>query len=82
MAVCRLCSAEIKWVRTRNGGNMPCDPEKVHYIIDNMSAERIVTPHGDVLRCRIMNPHTDNISQADGWGYVPHFTTCKGGIVE
>lgn len=75
MATCKLCGAEIKWIRTKNGGHMPCDPEKTRYIIDNTSKERIVTPHGEVLRCRI-----DDIDKADGWGYIPHFATCRGGI--
>ena len=82
MAVCKLCGVEIKWVKTKNGGNMPCDSEKVHYVIDTASKERIVTPHGEVLRCRTMSPHMDNVSQADGWGYIPHFATCKGGIAK
>lgn len=80
MAKCKYCGKQIKWIRTLGGGNMPCDPEKVYYKEDKASAERIVTPHGEVLQCVTLNPQIDNIKQADGWGYIPHFGTCKGGI--
>lgn len=80
MAKCKLCGAEIKWIRTLGGGHMPCDPEKVYYRGDGASPERIVTPNGEVLQCVTLNPHIDNIGQADGWGYIPHFGTCKGGV--
>ena len=80
MANCKLCVAKIKWIKTIGGKSMPCDPEKVYYRYKLGAAERIVTPNGEVLPCVIMNPHIDNIQQADGFGYVPHFATCKGGI--
>ena len=80
MAKCKLCGAKIKWIKTIGGKSMPCDPEKVYYRYKLGAAERIVTPNGEVLPCVRMNPHTDNIQQADGFVYVPHFATCKGGI--
>lgn len=80
MATCRLCGAEIRWIRTKGGAKMPCNPEKVYYRLNGSLNERIVTSKGEVITCRTMNPHTDNIRQADGWGYVPHFATCRGGI--
>lgn len=82
MARCKLCGAEIKWVRTVGGKTMPCDPQRVYYRIDHGSLERVVTPNGDVFSCVTIELDTEDISIADGWGYIPHFATCKGGIDE
>ena len=34
MARCKGCGAEIDWIRTRTGKNMPVDPEPVFVIIE------------------------------------------------
>lgn len=56
---------------------MPCDPEPIPYRYQLGARERIVTPNGEVLPCEL---DIDSES-ADGVGYLPHFATCKGGIV-
>ncbi len=56
---------------------MPCDPEPIPYRYQLGARERIVTPNGEVLPCELdIDPES-----ADGVGYLPHFATCKGGIV-
>lgn len=57
---------------------MPCDPEPVAYRYQLGARERIVTPNGEVLPCELdIAPE-----EADGMGYLPHWATCKGGIVK
>lgn len=77
MNKCKLCGAKISWIRTTAGKRMPCDPHPVPYRYQLGAVERIVTPNGEVLPCI-----TDIASEeAEGIGYIPHWATCKGGIV-
>lgn len=45
MAICKGCGAEIVWIKTPNGKNMPCNAEKTI----------IVTPEGQTVTGHI--PH-------------------------
>lgn len=76
MAKCKLCGAEIRWIKTVAGKSMPCDPQPVAYKYRLGAKERIVTPNGEVLPCVTVGPE----EKKDGLGYVPHWATCKGGI--
>ena len=76
MARCKSCGKEIKWMRTVGGKSIPCDPEPVYYRFRLGAKERIVTPNGEVLPCVLLNAETDDLTDADGWGYVSHFATC------
>lgn len=79
MAKCKLCGKEIKWIRTIGGKSMPCDPQPVYYRYRLGAKDRIVTPNGEVLPCVFMEQHED-LSRAQGYGFMPHFATCgKGG---
>lgn len=78
MSKCKYCGAELKWIRTAGGKRMPCDPEPIPYRYQLGARERIVTPNGEVLPCELdIKPE-----EAEGSGYLPHFATCKGGIVK
>jgi len=65
MSKCRSCGAEIRWLKTPGGKNMPCDPVKVN---GDGSVERLrlVRDDGSIAS----NPGPE-IS-----GYVPHWATC------
>ncbi|MDO5146117.1 MAG: hypothetical protein Q4D60_03865 [Eubacteriales bacterium] len=68
---CRACGARIMWIKTKNGKNMPVDPQFVDFKTKAGGKERIVTPAGDVVageRCKA--------GEADGYGYISHFATC------
>jgi len=70
---CSGCGARVVWIKTEAGKNMPCDPTFHNYKIDPTGKEKIVTPSGKVVTGR-----TDvELSEADGYGYISHFATCR-----
>lgn len=76
MAKCKSCGAEIKFIRTLGGKSMPCNAEEVYYKYKLGAVDRIVTPNGEVLPCVFLDAETDDLSDASGYGYVPHWSTC------
>lgn len=73
MSRCRSCGAEIIWIRTKKGRNMPCDPEPVHYRKQVHGQEgmiTLVTPDGDVIVGQ------KSYDDSDQTGYISHFATC------
>ena len=71
---CRKCGAQIKWIRTKAGKNMPVNTTFVDYKRVPGGKERIVTPDGEVVageRCR-------SDERPDGYGFISHFATCTG----
>lgn len=76
MARCKSCGAEIEYIRTMSGKRMPCNAEHTYYKYQLGAKDRIVTPNGEVLPCVLLNAEKDDLSQATGYGYVPHFATC------
>lgn len=79
MAKCKLCGTEIKWIKTISGRNMPCNPEPVGYKGRKGARDRVVTAEGVVIACEIIKPENGETA-IDGFGYVPHWATCPGGI--
>lgn len=75
MARCKFCGANIIWIPTVAGKNMPCDPEGVVYWERKGAVEKVVTPNGEVLSAEL----TGNTDKATGMGYIPHFATCTRG---
>ena len=71
IGTCRGCGRQIVWIRTKSGKNMPCDPNFKYYKRDGKK-ERIVTVHGEVVSCTIVDCHEGS----DGYGYIPHWSTC------
>lgn len=71
MSRCRGCGAEIDWIRTRAGKNMPVDPEPVFVIVGEGNG-RFVTDEGDVITGREV-PTNDGTADA---AFVPHWSTC------
>lgn len=69
---CRACGAEIAWIKTTAGKNMPCDADMMMYWQKEKGSRRIVTPNGEVLACEYEGEH----GKATGMGYVPHWATC------
>lgn len=69
---CTKCGARILWIKTSAGKNMPCDPDLITYWKDSKGKQRIVTPNGEVIACRLEG----DTQTATGVGYVPHWGTC------
>jgi len=71
--VCRNCGKQILWIKTKAGKNMPVDHTFVNYRKNPGGKDRIVLPSGDVIACDA----NVSVEEADGYGYVSHFATCK-----
>lgn len=79
MATCRGCGQPIKWIETRSGKAMPCDPEELsEWIVEGSGATgsrvTLQDPGGDTLsgvRSSMLAPGAREIR-----GYVPHWATC------
>ena len=66
---CRSCNADIIWIKTAGGKNMPCDVEAISYRTDLHGDLNLVTPEGKVAR-GVFDPGSGKI------GYTSHFATC------
>lgn len=71
MSRCRGCGAEIDWIRTRAGKNMPVDPEPVFVAVDD-GADVFVTDEGEVIHGREV-PANDGSAEV---AFVSHWATC------
>lgn len=71
MARCRGCGANIEWIRTRAGKNMPVDPAPV-FVITGTGRGTFITDDGDTI--------TGSASQENSGGaqvgFISHFATC------
>lgn len=71
MARCKGCGAEIDWIKTRAGKNMPVDPEPVFVAVDDGS-DVFVTDEGEVIHGRTV-PTNDGSAEV---AFVSHWATC------
>ena len=72
MGVCRSCGAEIFWQKMKSGKVMPVNKKMVPFWADKTGKASIVTPTGDVVRCRLDGER----NEVSGFGHVSHFATC------
>lgn len=71
---CAYCGRRIMWIRTKNGKNMPVNPQMINYRrpeAGKKAEEKLVTPEGEVIAA----DRTD-CRNAEGIGYISHFATC------
>ena len=69
MSKCKTCGAEIIWLPTLGGKNMPCDAKPIPYTEDPSGSLTLVTSDGRVVKAK-----ADICS--DKMGYTSHFATC------
>lgn len=69
MAICKICGAEIEFVRTVKGGLMPVDSERLNHD-DLEEGEIIITPGGNTIRV------ASCIRMPNVTGYRPHWPSC------
>lgn len=70
MSKCKSCGADIIWIRTASGKNMPCDSKKIYYKPNITYGKlNLVLPNGKVTR-------GDFDLESDTFGYISHFATC------
>lgn len=69
-STCKGCGARIIWIRTANGKQIPCDPERIPYRTDLHNGDlKLIDPVG-----RLCVGFLD--VDSDRYGYVSHFATC------
>lgn len=73
MSICKLCGKEVTWIKTKSGKNMPVEPRIVPYWDGVYNRNRVVTEYGEVVACELRG----NVSDVRGFGYIPHWTSCK-----
>lgn len=73
MAKCRSCGAEILWIKTSAGKQMPCNPLGARYLAQPGAPGKIITAYGEVLSCVFVGDG----EPLTGIGYVPHWSACK-----
>ena len=79
MSKCKSCGADIIWIKTAAGKNMPCDAQPISYdtahpataecVQGGRQVLTLVTPDGRITR-GIYNPESEK------YGYLSHFSTC------
>ena len=70
MAKCKSCGAEIIWIPTPGGKNMPCNAQKIFYRQNFHTGElKLVLPNGKLDR-------GDLDLESNKFGYISHFATC------
>jgi RNase P subunit RPR2 len=70
---CKSCGKPLMWIKTLSGKFMPCDMEPKSFKYRPRSTTKLVRPDGVVVNCEVVN----NPEDADGYGYVPHWSTCN-----
>lgn len=70
MAKCKSCGAEIVWIKTTAGKNMPCDAKPVPFTYRLGAKDKVVTKNGEVL------PADISPDEPEEMGYIPHWATC------
>lgn len=58
MSICRGCGAQIEWIKTTAGRNMPVDPEPV-FVIEGEGCDCFVLDDGAVIVGRIARPEEE-----------------------
>ena len=71
MSKCKFCDAEIDFIRTVSGGNMPVEPERVSH--DELKdGEIIITRGGNTIKV------DERIRMPSVVGHRPHWPACFG----
>lgn len=67
-AFCKTCGARIAWAETKNGKQMPVDPDPVHFRIGD-GKEMFWMRGGEIVR-------GTRDDEATHIGFISHFATC------
>lgn len=73
MSICRGCGAQIEWIKTTAGRNMPVDLEPV-FVIEGEGCDCFVLDDGAVIVGRIARPEEERTELPVA--FVPHWKTC------
>lgn len=73
MSFCKGCSAQIEWIRTKEGKFMPVDPEPV-MVIEGEGRDVFVTDEGSTITGRRATAAEERRELPVA--FVPHWATC------
>lgn len=73
VSYCRDCKAQIIFIRTEDGRNMPCDINMVPYKEDKNGKSQIFTRGGKRISCEVGIP----VESCTAYGYIPHYKSCR-----
>lgn len=76
MDKCRRCGQRIAYIKTYSRTRLAINPEEVYYKQSPGAPNKIVTPNGEMIRCFLLDGDTDDLTDATGYGYIPHNPTC------
>lgn len=77
MAICNGCGAEIDWIKTPNGRNMPVNLDYIEIDPTGHPHEVVVTDEGRVFKgSRLFEDNTLFPTQGKIRGRMPHWATC------
>ena len=71
---CRACGARIMFLKTAAGKTMPVDEEGTFFLEVKDGPELFVL--GDGVTMRGQRVSTEQLMDADRFGYISHFATC------
>lgn len=72
MATCKLCGAEIKFIKMKSGKWTPVNKYK-HTIKECWGNETLITEQGEIIHGEFCTPEEG----ANNAGYISHFATCQ-----
>ena len=70
---CKACGKPLCFIKTPAGRMMPCDTAYHH--AKTGGTDTLVNRNGEVVKCTIDDTLAD--SETEGFGWVPHWGTCK-----
>ena len=73
---CKSCGADIVWITTTKGKQMPCDAAAVKYQNNDRGKDVIVLENGEVIKASVVKTGGLVEPLVDGTGYTSHFATC------
>lgn len=77
MAICRGCGAEVEWIKTPSGRNMPVDMEYIELDPAGIPHDTVITDDGRVVKgFKIVD--NSGLFPIEGTirGRMPHWATC------
>lgn len=76
MARCNSCGAEVIWIRTKAGKQMPVDTKTERFVPDPKGSRLYVMNDGHTMKGEPVLPGNDNM-QGICSGHTSHFATCQ-----
>jgi len=74
MSKCKYCDAELKFIKTSNGYQMPCEAGRTEVWRLSKGKKKAITESGEIFNCE--TEYTPFIKSE--YAFIPHFANCPG----